>query len=100
MKQLKILTGIALIFCILVFLLTILDYLALHDIYTDYVSPEDFGYLGITLPDLPKWTNTTGEWTAVGVSYFARFIFLILNTYVLVKLVQQFGKMPVEQKNA
>lgn len=100
MKRLQILTSITLFIGIGVFLLTILDFFALHDIYKDYVSREVFSYLNVTLPDLPNWTSTAGEWTTVGVSYGARFVFLILNMYVLMRLMRQFGKLQAERKNA
>jgi hypothetical protein len=44
MKRLQIFTGIAFVCSIFVFLLTIMDYLALHDIYKDYVSQEVFTF--------------------------------------------------------
>jgi hypothetical protein len=69
----------------LVFILTILDFTALHDIKQDYVSRYILNYLKINLSnDLPDWTSTEGEWHVVSLSLYLRFLFLILNTTVLV----------------
>ena len=85
MKNLKTITLITLLSCVLVFILTILDFAALHDIKQDYVSRYILNYLKINLSnDLPDWTSTEGEWHVVSLSLYLRFLFLILNTTVLV----------------
>lgn len=85
MKNLQTITVITLIFCVVVFLFTILDFASLHDIKQDYVSTHVLDYLNITLPkDLPDWTSTPGEWQIVTISFYSRFFFLILNFIVLV----------------
>ena len=45
MKKLHTITVFVLIFCVLVFVLTLLDFAALHDIKQDYVSKEILDYL-------------------------------------------------------
>jgi hypothetical protein len=83
-KNIKILTIITFIFGILIFLFSFLDFAALHDIGSDYISREILTYLDITTSkNLPDWTKTEGEWVVVTVSLFLRIIFLILNTFVL-----------------
>ena len=73
-----------LLFCVLVFLLTILDVLALHDIKQDYLSKYIIDYLGLTFSkEIPVWTSTTGEWKIVSLSLYSRFIFLIFNIIFL-----------------
>jgi len=75
---------IALIVCIFAFFMTICDFLALHDIRSEYVSTHILEDLNITLSEeLPDWTATKGEWGVVRVSYISRFIFFILNIGVL-----------------
>jgi hypothetical protein len=70
--------------CLVAFVLTVGDYLALHDISHDYVSSEAFRSLGTFLPrDLPAWTATEGEWTVVSTSVFFRAGFLLLNAIIL-----------------
>lgn len=85
MKNLKIITIITLLFCVMVFMFTILDFLALHDIKQDYVSQHILNKLEISLnKDLPSWTSTEGEWQTVLFSLYSRFLFFILNIALLV----------------
>lgn len=82
--NIKTLTIITLLFSILIFLFSLLDFASLHDIGNDYVSQKILTYLEITPSKiLPDWTKTEGEWLVVTISLFLRFIFLILNTFVL-----------------
>jgi membrane protease YdiL (CAAX protease family) len=84
MKKLKWITMLAILFCIFVFILTILDFAALHDINREYISKAILKYLNITLSsDPPYWTATKGEWQLVTLSLISRFLFLIFNTSVL-----------------
>lgn len=84
-KNLKTVTAITLLFCILVFIFTILDFAALHDIHHDYVSSYILDYLKIDISkDLPDWTATVGEWQVVSFSLYSRFLFFILNIIVLI----------------
>ncbi len=71
-----------LFFNILVFLLTILDFLALHDIAKDYLSKEALDTAGITA-FVPAWTATEGEWLVVQISFFVRVTFLLVNLIFL-----------------
>jgi len=89
MKNLKFITLIALFTCIPVFLLTLTDFLALHDIFNDYASPKVISRFCASDPTgLPHWTRTTMEWQMVNISYVARFFFLIFNTVVLIYFIR------------
>jgi len=69
------------------FLLTIFEFLALHDIHNEYVSNRILNRLNISLSgDLPEWTATKGEWEVVRVSYLFRFVFFVFCVIVLYKL--------------
>ena len=79
--------------CVIGFLLTIADFLALHDIHNEYVSTRVLGYLDISLSgDLPEWTATKGEWSILRISYFFRFVFFVFSFIVLYKLAAGLGK--------
>jgi hypothetical protein len=70
---------------VLVLILTILDFAALHDIKQDYVSEYILNYLDVSLSEeLPEWTSTKGEWHLVTLSLYLRFLFFILNFGLLV----------------
>ena len=84
MKKMRLLMIMTLSLGILIFALTIVDFLALHDINNDYVSTQALQSLDITLSKTPPtWTDTKGEWSIVSISLFARAGFLILNTFTL-----------------
>jgi hypothetical protein len=87
MKRLKTVTLITILFGIVVFIFTILDFAALHDIKQDYVSRNILHYLRINLSsDLPDWTSTEGEWRIVALSFCLRSLYFIFNTALLVYL--------------
>lgn len=73
--------------CIFGILLTICDFLALHDIKNEYVSTRILERINITLSeDLPEWTSTKGEWGIIRISYFFRLFFFIFCAIVLYEL--------------
>jgi hypothetical protein len=78
---------ITLTLCVIGFLLTIFEFLALHDIHNEYVSTGILKSLNISISgDLPDWTSTKGEWGVVRVSYIFRFVFFVFCVIVLYKL--------------
>ena len=84
MRKARLMTTITMCFCALVFLLTILDFAALHDIKKDYVSKSILEDLNISpLGTIPDWTSTAGEWRVVTISYCARFLFVVFTMVVL-----------------
>lgn len=75
---------ILVVLCVIGFLFTIADFLALHDIRHEYVSTGILNHLGITLSgELPEWTATQGEWEVVRISYLFRAIFFIFAVYAI-----------------
>jgi len=84
--------------CVFGFLLTICDFLALHDIKNEYVSTRLLERLDITLSeDLPEWTSTKGEWGVVRISYLFRFVFFIFCAVMLYELVNKLRTKPHNQ---
>ena len=80
----RIIVIILMVLCVIGFLFTIADFLALHDIRHEYVSTRILDHLNITLSDdLPEWTATQGEWEIVRISYLFRTIFFIFCVYVM-----------------
>ncbi len=78
------------VLCIMAFLLTVLEFLALQDIFHEYVSTRVLEKLDITLSgDLPDWTSTRGEWGVVRFGYLFRFAFFIICFAVLYKLISR-----------
>ncbi|MDX2444512.1 MAG: hypothetical protein QNK30_12000 [Bacteroidales bacterium] len=71
-------------FSLIVLLFTFGDFLALHDIKQDYVSPfvlEDIGNgIGENLPD---WTLAKMEWGLAQVSFYFKFILMTFNVIAL-----------------
>ena len=76
--------------CVIGFLLTLFEFLALHDIHNEYVSTRILERLEIGLSkDLPEWTSTKGEWVVVRIGYLFRFFFFILSAVLLYGLISQ-----------
>ena len=90
MKKTQKIVTITIALCVFGFLLTIFEFLALHDIKSEYVSTRILERLNITLSeDLPEWTSTQGEWRVVRISYLFRFVFFIFCAIVLYELVNR-----------
>jgi len=69
---------------LMLFILSLGDFAALHDIANDYVSAEILTDLGkTTSTSLPAWTATTGEWQFVTISLVTRVLFLLLTIFLL-----------------
>lgn len=83
MKTLRMLALFSLIAGLLVFGLSLLEYLALSDIHNDYVSRSVLERFSISAASLPDWSTAAGEWQVVVVTRFASLGFLALNTLVL-----------------
>jgi len=65
------------------------DFLSLHDVKADYVSRSALSYLHIeTSEALPKWTDTTLEWTSLKVSYAVRSVLVLSNLAILFLLTK------------
>ena len=90
MKNLHTITKFAILFCVVVLLMTIMDFLALHDIRQDYLSKEIIDYLDLTISgEIPDWTETTGEWQLVGISFVSRFFFFIFIIILLLNYMKK-----------
>ena len=78
-------------FSLIVLLFTFGDFLALHDIKRDYVSPYILEDFNIPLDNnLPEWTNTKMEWGLAQVSLFIR---MLLMSFNLIALTLVFKKL-------
>ena len=84
MIRVRLLASVTFGLCLFAFVLTIGEYLALHDISHDCVSSQVLQSLDTSLSrELPSWTETKGEWAIVSLSVFFRGGFLILNAITL-----------------
>ncbi len=84
MKEHGILLKSMLLLNLLVLLLTLTDFLALHDIQNDYVSTKVFEDLKISISaPLPTWAAAQGEWQILSISFWMRALFLLANLILL-----------------
>jgi len=89
MKKYRQIVVLFLLSSILIFFLTVFDFIALHDIKNDYVSRHILDSLNITLSgSLPFWTSTTIEWQIVTISFYSRLIFIIANIIIVVMFIR------------
>ena len=85
MKNASTLIKISLVFCLFAFVMTIGDYLALHDIWHDYVSKKVIeAYRGHSVLNLPEWSETKLEWQLVTISGLIRIAYFVLSSVTLV----------------
>ena len=83
-------------FSIIVLLFTFGDFLALHDIKSDYVSPSILDELNIGLAQkLPDWTAAKMEWGLATTSFYFKLILMIFN---VVALIMVFKKLYISDK--
>ena len=93
MKNTSALIKLSLILCIIAFVMTIGDYLALHDIWHDYVSKEVIeSHRGGSILNLPQWTETKSEWLMVNISGLVRFAYFIFSAVTLAVCLKTFKK--------
>jgi hypothetical protein len=93
MKKNRTLIYIIIVLCAVGFLLTISDFLALTDIYHDFIGTRVQEQLGVTIgTDLPEWTAAKGEWGLLRVGYIFRFLFFVFSAAVLTKLANNLGR--------
>jgi len=95
MTRPTVLVRLTLIGTALVSLLTVFDFLALHDISADYISREALRSAAVvpSVP-LPDWTATASERRTLLVGWFARVGFLALNAVTLVACARAMGSRP------
>lgn len=101
MKKNKKKVTLVIVLCVIGFLLTLFEFLALHDISNEYVSNRILKRLDISLSeDLPEWTSTKGEWMVVRISYLFRFFFFILCVVLLYEVISSPAKGGGDEKAA
>ncbi len=84
MIRTSILIKICLALCAVTFLLTIGDFLAIHDIRHDYISKEVIeNHTDISQVNLPAWSETTGEWQMVEISGLVRAVYFGFSAITL-----------------
>ncbi len=94
MKRLRRLILISLIGGVLLLGLNGLEYLALTDIYRDYVSRAVLEGMGLEITHLPAWTAASGEWAIVTINRLAGPAYLLLSLVTLFLCWKMTGKNP------
>lgn len=78
MKQVRRVLGVWLLLNLMGLAVLALGWMALHDIFHDYVSPRVLAEAGVQA-SLPEWTQTSGEWSMVLVVWALLLALLALN---------------------
>ena len=79
--------GILLLTSIIIGLMLLIDFLALHDISNDYVSNDIIDSFGGSFKeDLPEWAATRLEWIVVGISHGIKAVLTVFNIILIIKL--------------
>ena len=78
------------VLCIIGFLLTIADFMALTDIYHDFIGTRVLEQLeSSTAQGLSAWTSTPGEWGILRISFLFRLFFFGFCAYVITRLINR-----------
>ena len=81
---------IAAILSVLVLLTMAGDFLALHDIFNDYISPSAFKVVTNQSLSFPAWTKTPLEWQWIEIMFIARLV-LVGSIFIVLLRVQKAG---------
>ena len=82
--------GWALVLSLILVLLLIGDYLALHDIWQDYVSSDLLDAVETDISnEIPEWASTKLEWTFVRVSLVLKMIIAPIIVIALARTVRK-----------
>jgi len=93
MKNPTKLIKISLVLCLFALATTIGEYLALHDIWHDYVSKEVIeSYQSSSFLKLPEWSNTKLEWRMVSINGIFSTIYFIFSALALIVCLRASGK--------
>lgn len=77
-KRLQILLLVTLLAGVFLLVLNLLEFLALTDIYHDYVSPQVILQIGGNPGALPEWSAASDEWAIVRLSRFTSAAYLLV----------------------
>jgi hypothetical protein len=86
MKKTGLLFGI---FSVVFSISSVFSYMAMHDIFHDYVSKKI-----VKSADIPLWTDCRGEWTVVRIDFIIRIIFLIILLISGIRRMKRAKKYP------
>jgi hypothetical protein len=90
MKNKQLLIKICFMVGCLALLMSIADYLSLHDIWHDYVSKQVIeSYGGNISSSLPYWSQTRPEWKVVNISWVIRIFYFIISLATFVFLLKK-----------
>ncbi len=93
MKNPTLLIKISLFLFVVAFALTIGEFLALHDIWNDYVSVKVIeSHRGINILNLPEWSETKLEWQMVNISALVQVLYLLFSLVTLVSCLKALRK--------
>ena len=90
MKRKESIISWAFLLSIFVFVLILVDFLALSDISKDYVSISVLQSIQIDVSDkLPEWASANLEWTWIKISFVLKAVFMGLIVVALAKAVRK-----------
>ena len=90
MKRKESIISYAFLLSIFVFVLLIVDFLALSDISSDYVSINVLELIQVDISDkLPDWASADLEWTWIKISFVLKAVFMGLIVVALAKAVRK-----------
>ena len=90
MKRADVFAKFLLFLTFVLLICTFVDFLALHDIFHDYVSKTVLSRFAMnTSGVLPTWTDTKSEWSALNVSYFIKSVIIVISFFIIFTLIKK-----------
>lgn len=84
---------VAMALCLLMLLMSLVDWGCLQDIFHDYLSPKALDeQTSLAVESVPGWTRTEGEWSWVTTTLYLRMALLTLTTAALWLDIRSVGR--------
>ena len=85
-KSIKNSLGILFLITLFCLIMLAIDFIAMHDVKNDYVSPKILGEYNLQLPEDTEWTAAVLEWTSLRISWVLKLALLVANIMVIFRL--------------
>jgi hypothetical protein len=86
----KVTLRIVAVLAVLVLVTMISDFLALHDIFNDYVSPKVLHVMAMDGLSFPEWTLAPLEWKWVEIMFATRLVLISGILYFIGKMMRSY----------
>ena len=76
------------IFNTILMIFMIFEFMALNDIFNDYLSKKNFASKNFSMKasdEIPEWTDCKSEWNFIRINFIIKIIFVVFVTVIIIK---------------